>query len=83
MVKVTLIDKDENLKPEMSAKVTFLEPQRAAAPVDADAPPAPPVVMAPQSPVVTRDGGTKVFEVVDGHARKRARSRRARRGRST
>ena len=27
MVKVTILDKDENLKPEMSAKVTFLEPE--------------------------------------------------------
>jgi len=27
MVKVTILDKDEDLKPEMSAKVTFLEPE--------------------------------------------------------
>ena len=32
LTKVTLIDKDKDLKPEMSAKVTFLEPQRAEAP---------------------------------------------------
>jgi len=64
MVKVTLIDKDDNLKPEMSAKVTFLERAPAAAKVDANAPPAPPVVTAPQSAVVTRNGVTQVFEVV-------------------
>ena len=26
-VKVTILDKDKDLKPEMSAKVTFLEPR--------------------------------------------------------
>lgn len=65
MVKVTLVDKDDNLKPEMSAKVTFLERAApAAAKVDANAPPAAPVVTAPQSAVVTRGGVTQVFEVV-------------------
>ena len=28
MVKVTILDKDKDLKPEMSAKVTFLEPDK-------------------------------------------------------
>ena len=64
LTKVTLIDKDKDLKPEMSAKVTFLEPQRADAPVAVDAAPAKPVILVPQSAVVTRDGGPKVFEVV-------------------
>ena len=31
MVKVTILDKDEDLKPEMSAKVTFLEPEKETA----------------------------------------------------
>ena len=31
MVKVTILDKDANLKPEMSAKVTFIEAARATA----------------------------------------------------
>jgi multidrug efflux pump subunit AcrA (membrane-fusion protein) len=48
----------------MSAKVTFLERAPAAAKVEANAPPAPPVVTAPQSAVVTRNGATQVFEVV-------------------
>ena len=30
-VKVTILDKDKDLKPEMSAKVTFLEPEKARA----------------------------------------------------
>ncbi len=63
LTKVTLIDKDKDLKPEMSAKVTFLEPQRAEAPAPVDAPPAKPVILVPQSAVVNRDG-PKVFEVV-------------------
>ena len=36
MVKVTILDRDPNLKPEMSAKATFLE---KAAPATADAAP--------------------------------------------
>ena len=30
-VKVTILDKDKDLKPEMSAKVTFLEPEKKEA----------------------------------------------------
>ncbi len=61
MVKVAILEKDENLKPEMSARVTFLE---RAAPSSASAPTA--TVTAPQSAVVTRNGTTVVFEVTDG-----------------
>jgi HlyD family secretion protein len=62
-VKVTLVEKDESLKPEMSAKVTFLAPPRpgSAAPVAGR-----PQITAPASAIVTRDGGPKAFEVVDG-----------------
>jgi HlyD family secretion protein len=62
-VKVTLVEKDAALKPEMSAKVTFLAPPRAggAAPVSGR-----PQVLAPASAIVTRDGGPKAFEIVDG-----------------
>lgn len=69
LVKVTLIEKDEALKPEMSAKVTFLAPPRA------DAAPAPAgrrQVVAPANAIVTRDGGTKAFEIVDGVVKVRA-----------
>src|SRR5688572_10289811 len=48
-VKVTILDKDERLKPEMSAKVTFLE---SAAQADAAAE-APAVVTVPEAAVVT------------------------------
>lgn len=63
LVKVTVIDKDETLKPEMSAKVTFL----AAAPTKTDAAAqatAAPQLIAPQTTVVTRNGASVVFEII-------------------
>ena len=67
-VKVTILDKDKNLKPEMSAKVTFLEKE---APREQGAAP-PRVVTAPAEAVVSREGKPVVFEVVDGKAKRRA-----------
>ena len=70
LTKVTLVEKDKDLKPEMSAKVTFLQP-----PTDAAAAanvPAKPTILVPQSAIVTRDGGPKVFEVIEGTAHMRA-----------
>jgi RND family efflux transporter MFP subunit len=60
MVKVTILDRDADLKPEMSARVTFLErvTQGEAAPR--------PVMLVAQEAVVTKNGSTSVFEVVDG-----------------
>ena len=66
MVKVTILDRDPNLKPEMSAKATFLE---KAAPATADAAPYDPKIFVPSHAVVTRDGGARVFQVVDGRAK--------------
>jgi RND family efflux transporter MFP subunit len=68
MVKVTILDKDKDLKPEMSAKATFLELQQAAA--SAEAPP-PAVITLPKEAVATRDGRSVAFEVRDGKARLR------------
>jgi HlyD family secretion protein len=68
-VKVTILDKDADLKPEMSSKVTFLEPQTA--PV-AGAAPAPPVIRVPASAVARRGDKTVVFEVQGGTVRERA-----------
>jgi RND family efflux transporter MFP subunit len=65
-VKVTILDKDQDLKPEMSAKVTFLKPEADPAPADAS-----PVVTVPRAAVVTRDGKPGVFELVEGRARLR------------
>jgi len=67
-VKVTILDKDKDLKPEMSAKVTFLEsekPKAAAGPASA-------VITVPKEAVASRDGKALVFEVKDGKARSRS-----------
>ncbi|HET8946511.1 MAG TPA: efflux RND transporter periplasmic adaptor subunit [Candidatus Polarisedimenticolia bacterium] len=69
MVKVTILDKDPNLKPEMNAKVNFVEKQAPAAPADASAPPPPPTITVPDGAVVERAGASTVFEVRDGRAR--------------
>ena len=58
MVKVTIIDKDPDLKPEMSARATFLERSSGAAVAQAK-----PTVMVPQQAIVTRNGQPHVFEV--------------------
>jgi len=68
MVKVTILDKDKDLKPEMSAKVTFLEPEKKQAAPAASAP----VVLVPRESVVSRDGKPTVFLVREGKARARA-----------
>lgn len=69
LTKVTLVNKDRDLKPEMSAKVTFLEPgvtEEAAADV-----PQRPAILVPQSAIVSREGQSVVFEIVDGRATRR------------
>jgi len=65
-VKVTILDKDAQLRPEMSAKVQFLEPKRETA---ASSVVAAPVVTVPAGAVAQRDGKPVVFEVAGGHAR--------------
>jgi HlyD family secretion protein len=67
-VKVTILDKDKDLKPEMSAKATFLERE---APASATAAPAAPQVTVPKEAIATRDGHPVVFEVVAGKVRQR------------
>jgi RND family efflux transporter MFP subunit len=67
-VKVTILDKDKDLKPEMSAKVTFLEPEKPKDPAAAKAPAAPTVTV-PKDAVVQRDGKSVVFEIREGKAR--------------
>ena len=68
-VKVTILDKDKDLKPEMSAKVTFLEMAKAAQ--AGSTAPAPAVVSVAKAAVVNRDGRPVVFEVREGKARSR------------
>jgi RND family efflux transporter MFP subunit len=66
-VKVTIIDKDKDLKPEMSARVTFVEPPNAEK-QPAAAAPAAPVLTIPTSAVVTKDGRRFVYEVKEDRA---------------
>ena len=65
-VKVTILDKDPDLKPEMNAKVNFLERE---APAGAAAAPAAAQITVPRDAVVDRAGRSVVFEVRDGRAR--------------
>jgi RND family efflux transporter MFP subunit len=65
-VKVTILERDAQLRPEMSAKVQFEEPKGETAASTA------PVVTVPADAVARRDGKQVVFEVVDGRARVRA-----------
>jgi HlyD family secretion protein len=68
-VKVTILDKDKDLKPEMSARVVFVEPAEKRV---EGAPPPKPVVTVPSEAVVTRDGKQLVFEVREGKVRQRS-----------
>ena len=63
MVKVTILDKDKDLKPEMSAKVTFLEPEKKDAKPAAEAGS---VVLVPKEAVASRGGQSVVFLVREG-----------------
>ncbi|OGB99787.1 MAG: hypothetical protein A3G35_12500, partial [candidate division NC10 bacterium RIFCSPLOWO2_12_FULL_66_18] len=53
-VKVRILDPDDTIRPEMNAKVTFLEPPRAT-------PGGPPKVLVPKEAIVTRDGQRLVY----------------------
>jgi len=61
-VKVSILDKDKNLKPEMSCNVTFLQPQKVAEKKDA---PPQRIVTIPKDAVTTRDGKPVVFQIED------------------
>lgn len=68
-VKVTILDKDKDLKPEMSARVNFTEP---APPAGAATEVARPQVVIAKDAIATRDGKKVVFEVVAGALKQRA-----------
>jgi HlyD family secretion protein len=68
MVKVTILEKDKDLKPEMSANVTFLEAPKKGAVKDA---PPERIVTVPKDTVVQREGRKIVFEVENGKAAER------------
>jgi len=66
-VKVTIVDKDKFLRPEMSCNVTFVEPQKAKSQNSAAAPER--IVTVPKDAVITRDGKQTVFEIDGDKAR--------------
>jgi RND family efflux transporter MFP subunit len=67
-VKVTILDRDPDLRPEMTAKVNFYRQAADAAAVSRAPAPA---VTVPPGALASRDGRTIVFEIVDGTARAR------------
>ncbi len=64
-VKVSILDKDKYLQPEMSCNVTFLQPQKTQ---NANAAPQR-IITVPKDAVITRDGKQTVFEVDENKAR--------------
>jgi HlyD family secretion protein len=64
-VKVTILQNDPDLKPEMSAKATFLAPP----PNDSIAAPGSSQILIPARALIARDDGPTVFEVSDGKAK--------------
>ncbi|MGA2902863.1 MAG: efflux RND transporter periplasmic adaptor subunit [Candidatus Korobacteraceae bacterium] len=64
--KVSILDKDKYLRPEMSCNVTFLEPQKKMQ--SAGATPQR-IITVPKDAVITRDGKPTVFEIDDKRAR--------------
>jgi RND family efflux transporter MFP subunit len=59
-VKVTLLDKDKDLKPEMTAKATFFEQKKKdGASLDSSKP----IISVPKDAIATREGKAVVFEV--------------------
>lgn len=66
LVKVGLIDKDESLKPEMSAKVTFFEEEKKGA--ERESLSSEPRIIIPPEAVISKNGSSQVFEVAQGKA---------------
>jgi HlyD family secretion protein len=64
-VKVSILDKDKYLKPEMSCNVTFLEPKKESQP---NTPPQR-IVTISKDAITTRDGKPVVFEVEERKVR--------------
>jgi len=64
-VKVSILDKDKYLRPEMSCNVTFLEPQKRAQAANAGPRR---IITVPKDAVITRDGKPAVFEIEGNRA---------------
>jgi HlyD family secretion protein len=59
-VKVSILDKDKYLKPEMSCNVTFLQPQKATEKKEGTPRR---IVTIPKDAITTRDGKPVVFQI--------------------
>jgi RND family efflux transporter MFP subunit len=70
-VRVTIVDPDANVKPEMTASVTFQEPRKDSKPAAVDAAAAPPTILVPKRAVVERDGQSIVWVVAGGAVSRR------------
>ena len=64
-VKVSILDKDKYLRPEMSCNVTFLQPQKRQSTNSAPQR----IVTVPKDAIITRDGRQTVFAIEDNKAR--------------
>jgi RND family efflux transporter MFP subunit len=69
LVRVTLVDKDPDLKPEMRARADFLSRRAESAPV-----PTTPEILVPADALVTAEGGTSVWIVEEAAGRKALRA---------
>jgi HlyD family secretion protein len=73
-VRVTILDADAHVKPEMSASVTFQEKRKAdASPAASDVPaaPAPPIVLIPKRTLTDQNGASAVWVVTGTTATRR------------
>src|SRR5580765_5018008 len=72
-VRVTILDADLHVKPEMTASVTFQEKRKDDAPAAADttAVPTAPIVLIPKRTVTDQNGGAIVWVVTGGTASRR------------
>lgn len=70
LVKVSLLEKIDLIRPEMSARVTFYDEEKAVAPARPGEPQVT-IISVPRQTIVTRDGSSLVFEVAQGKATSR------------
>ena len=70
-VRVSILNPDAHVKPEMTASVTFQETTRAGK-AAASAVPAPPVLLVPKRAVIAQGGQVAVWVVSGGAAARRA-----------
>jgi HlyD family secretion protein len=65
-VKVKFTNPDEYIRPEMNARVTFLEPQKKSTASSADAAASAKLYVVPKQAVLEHESGTSVYVIADG-----------------